>query len=162
MDLRREKQEVITGWAMTEKRRGNYSHTAAFTCGLAKATARLGADRQVRQHQWQRAGAREDAYSVAGASGVTVTQWHPDKACVSVMHPMAPWDACGACVCPSVSLLRSVLVWQFLILRWLCSLCLVYSLVMFCTPSVSSLSVFHSVFKIISHVQYKYVCTLFI
>lgn len=36
--------------------------------------ARLGAKQQVRQWQWQRAAAGEDADSVAGAAGVTVTR----------------------------------------------------------------------------------------
>lgn len=162
MGLRKEKQLVITGWAMTGERRGNSSHTAGFTRGLAKPVARFTADRQNRGWQWQWAASGEGAGILAGAAGVTVTQWHPDKACVSVMCPVAPCDAYGACACPSVSLLWSVLVWQFSILWWLCSLCLVYLLGMFCTPSVSSRSAFSSVHKIISRVQCKYVCILFI
>lgn len=152
MGLGNKKQGVITGWVVTGKRK-----TACFTHGLSKCVARLRADRQDRRWQWQRAAAGEVGGSRAGAAGVIVTEWHPDKACVSVMCPVVPWDSCGACVCPSVSLLRSVLVWQFLILRRLCSLCLVCSLVMFCRPSVSSLSAFSSVCKIVSHVQCMYV-----
>lgn len=51
--------------------------------------ARLAADQQVRQWQWQRAAAGEDADSVAGAAGATVTQGQPDKAFVSVMCRVA-------------------------------------------------------------------------
>lgn len=153
---RKEKQEQSEGEQKLDKGgQMHCSHTADFIPGPTKPRASLEADQQDRWWQWQWAVTGECADSLPGVSGVTVIQGHPDKA---VICPVALWGAYGVPVCQSTSLLRLVLVWQFLILWQLCSLCLVYSLVMFCMPSVSSLSAFSSVHKIISQVQCKYVC----
>lgn len=143
-------------------KKGNvlFLHNKFHLCPSKPKTSLQG--KPSRWWQCQRVVAGGSVDSLAGAAGAPATQGHPDRACFSVICPGALWGAYGVHVCQSVSLLWLVLVWQFLILWQLCSLCLVYSLVMFSTPSVSSLSTFSSVHKIISNIPCKYAFILFL
>lgn len=114
-----EKDEIekamITGWGGAWKKKGKLF---PLSYSLAKLMARLGAKQQVRQWQWQRAAAGEDADSVAGAAGVTVTRSQPDKALVSVMCPMA-LRCLWSLSLPECAFANVSTCWQVLILCWL-------------------------------------------